>query len=115
MINVAIDLVHNSSRICIQNKDMIWYIGKYVYFVSMLKYSILYYRKYEISSTFLFEIQNIWYIYTKCPILIFILISKNIEDIKNISNKNYHLFEMSLNKSAKLNAVYFDIYRNLYF
>lgn len=51
----------------------------------------------------------------KCPILIFILISKNIEDIKNISNKNYHLFEMSLNKSAKLNAVYFDIYRNLYF
>lgn len=55
------------------------------------------------------------YIYMKCPILIFILISKNIEDIKNISNKNYHLFEMSLNKSANLNVVYFDIYRNLYF
>lgn len=63
MINVLIDLVHNSSRICIRNKDMIRYIGKYVYFVSMLKRSILYYRKYEISSTFLFEIQNILYMY----------------------------------------------------
>lgn len=113
MINVPIDFVHNSSRICIRNKDMIWYIGKYVYFVSMLKYSILYYRKYEISSTFLFEIQNI--IYMKCPILIFILISKNIEDIKNVSNKNYHLCKMSLNKSEKLNVEYFDVNRNLYF
>lgn len=79
----------------------------------MLKYSILYYRKYEISSTFLFEIQNI--IYMKCPILIFILISKNIEDIKNVSNKNYHLCKMSLNKSEKLNVEYFDVNRNLYF
>lgn len=58
---------------------------------------------------------KIFDIYMKCPILIFILISKNIKDIKNISNKNYHLFEMSLNKSAKLNVDYFDIKQNLYF
>lgn len=65
----------------------------YISYETMLKRSILYYRKYEISSTFLFEIQNILYMYIymymRCPILIFILISKNMEGIKNVSNKNY--------------------------
>lgn len=72
----------------------------------------------EIRNFFDISLRNtkyLIYIYMKCPILIFILISKNIKDIKNISNKNYHLFEMSLNKSAKLNVDYFDINRNLYF